>query len=143
METVFRFMETPNDRMETAQEAVRVAFKSLSLLADDLISEAEKKTKTKEEYIAYMKGAAFIFYRVCQRDDVQHAHKTGGLSTPEDAIKHCLALFPFMTDVEKEEHLRLIKWLNKLVEYEGREPIAIPKEYITDEDNFFLIKRNV
>ena len=130
---VFSLEEMPTDRMKTAQEAVRVAFKSLSLLADDLISEAEKKTKTKEEYISFMKGAAFIFYRVCQRDDVQHAHKTGGLSTPEDAIKHCLALFPFMTDIEKEEHLRLIKWLNELIKYEGRESVSIPKEYLNNE----------
>lgn len=133
MDNVFCLEEMPNDRMKTAQEAVRVAFKSLSLLADDLISEAEKKNKTKEEYIAFMKGAAFIFYRVCQRDDVQHAHKTGGLSTPEDAIKHCLSLFPFMTDVEKEEHLRLIKWLNELINYEGRESIPIPKECLINE----------
>lgn len=133
MDNVFSLEEMPTDRMKTAQEAVRIAFKSLSLLADDLISEAEKKTKTKEEYIAFMKGASFIFYRVCQRDDVQHAHKTGGLSTPEDAVKHCLALFPFMTDVEKEEHIRLIKWLNELIKYEGREPISIPKEYLNNE----------
>ena len=48
MDNVFRLEEMPNDRMKTAQEAVRVAFKSLSLLADSLISEAEKQTKTRE-----------------------------------------------------------------------------------------------
>ena len=126
--------EMPNDRMKTAQEAVRVAFKSLSLLADSLIAEAEKQTKTKEEYIAFMKGAAFLFYRVCQRDDMQHATKKGGLLTPEDAIKHCWSLFPFMTEIEREEHYRLVKWLNKLIEFEGREPIPVPKEYLTDKD---------
>lgn len=134
MDNVFRLEEMPNDRMKTAQEAVRVAFKSLSLLADSLISEAEKQTKTREEYIAFMKGAAFLFYRVCQRDDVQHARKQGGLLTPEDAVKHCWALFPFMSEIEKEEHFRLVKWLNKLIEFEGREPIPTPKEYLNDED---------
>ena len=134
MDNVFRLEEMPNDRMKTAQEAVRVAFKSLSLLADSLISEAEKQTKTREEYIAFMKGAAFLFYRVCQRDDMQHARKQGSLLTPEDAVKHCWALFPFMTEIEKEEHFRLVKWLNKLIEFEGRKPIPTPKEYLKDKD---------
>lgn len=132
MDSVFICEEMPNDRIKTAQEAVRVAFKSLSLLADNLISEAEKRTNTREEYIAFMKGAAYIFYRVCQRDDIQHASKIGELSTPEDAIKHCWQLFPFMTENEKVEHLRLIKWLNKLIEFEGREPIPTPMEYLND-----------
>lgn len=135
MENVgFVLEEIPDDRIKTAQEAVRVAFKSLSLLADSLVSEAEKQTKTREEYIAFMKGAAFLFYRVCQRDDVRHAHKQGGLLTPEDAIRHCWSLFPFMTDIEREEHYRLINWLNKLLVYEGKDIIPIPDEYLKDED---------
>lgn len=133
METSFVLHEVETDRMKTAQEAVRGAFKSLSLLADSLIAEAEKQTKTREEYIAFMKGAAFLFYRVCQRDDTQHASKKGSMLTPEDAVRHCWALFPFMTDIEKEEHYRLVCWLNKLIEFEGREPIPIPPEYLNDK----------
>lgn len=134
MENSFILAETKSDRTLTAQEAVRVAFKSLSLIADSLIAEAEKQTKTREEYIAFMKGAAFLFYRVCQRDDEQHARKKGWLLTPEDAIRHCWALYPFMTDIEKEEHYRLVTWLNKLLEYEGKNIVPIPDEYLKDEE---------
>lgn len=126
--------DAKNERIAIASEAVRVAFKSLSILADSLIEEAKKQTKTREEYIAYMKGAAFLFYRVCQRNDLPHATKSTGISSIEDAIHHCWDLYPFMTDLEKGEHFKLISWLNELLEFKGKNKIEPPEEYMNDED---------
>ena len=132
--TEFILQEPRDDRAETARRAVDAAFKSLSLLADSLVYEAEKQTKTREEYIAFMKGAAFLFYRVCKRDDGQYAKKPNGINTIQDAIKHCWALYPFMSDVEREEHLKLVGWLNELLVFRGEQPIEAPREYLDDEE---------
>lgn len=42
------------------QESIKETFTSLSCLCDELLAHAEHDTKTREECIAYLKGAAFI-----------------------------------------------------------------------------------
>lgn len=133
-DTEFILQEPRDDRAETARKAVDAAFTSLSLLADSLVYEAEAQTKTREEYIAFMKGAAFLFYRVCKRDDGQYAKKPNGINTVQDAINHCWALYPFMSDVEREEHLKLVGWLNQLLILTGQQAINAPQEYLDDKD---------
>ncbi len=129
----FVLQEPKTDRDQTIDRTIKQAFKSLSLLADSLIEEAKKKTKTREEYIAFMEGAAFIFYRVCQRDDVNSASKGSPINTIEDAINHCYDLLPFMEDSELMEHLKLIKWFNELLVFQGKEPVKMPNEYLDNE----------
>ena len=53
------------------QVVVAETFKALSLLTDELITKAKEVTSTKEEYDAFMRGAAFVFYRVCERMSTQ------------------------------------------------------------------------
>lgn len=109
------------------KKSIEEAFTSLSLLADDLISSAEKETKTREEYIAYLKGAAYIFYKVCKRTDEKHGmYSSGEVNSPEEAIEHCIHLFPFMTKDEQREHLKLINWLNDLLEKSEKPKVVLP-----------------
>ncbi len=129
----FILQEPKTDRDQTIDRTIKETFKSLSLLADSLIEEAKRKTKTREEYIAFMEGAAFIFYRVCQRDDVNSASKGSPINTIEDAINHCYDLLPFMEESEMMEHLKLVSWFNELLKYQGKEPIRIPNEYLSNE----------
>lgn len=125
--------EPRTDRDQTIDKTIKETFKSLSVLADSLIEEAKKRTKTREEYIAFMEGAAYIFYKVCQRDDVKSASRSGGITTIEDAINHCYDLIPFMEENEVYEHIKLISWLNELLIYRGEKPIPMPTEYMANE----------
>ena len=85
--------------------------KQMSLLTDDLISEAQKNSNTVNEYIAFMKGAAFFFRRMAKRSGNQYGTPTS-INTIEGAIKHCIKLLPFME--ESENQLRNMK-LNSLI----------------------------
>lgn len=116
------------------QDTIKQNNQSLSLLTDDLIENAEKSTNTREEYIAFMKGAAFIFYNIAQRENKQHYGTPSNISTPEEAIKHCIKLMPFMAGDEKIEHLYVIQWLNELLQFKNKETIKLPHEYFTDEE---------
>ena len=129
----FILQEPRTDRDQTIDRTIKEVFKSLSLLADSLIEEAKKKTKTREEYIAFMEGAAYIFYKVCQRDDVKSASRSGGITTIEDAINHCYDLIPFMEENEVYEHMKLISWFNELLIFRGEQPIPMPTEYMANE----------
>ena len=117
--TEFILQQSQKQLQETIRLTIAESFKSLSLLADSLIEQAKHDTKTRDEYIAYLEGAAFLFYRVCDRSDRNIEKVTSGISTPQDAINHCYDLLPFMTDAEKEEHLKLMKWLNELLKRRG------------------------
>lgn len=129
----FILQEPKTDRDQTIDRTIKETFKSLSVLADSLIEEAKKKTKTREEYIAFMEGAAYIFYKVCKRDDVKSASRSGGITTIEDAINHCYDLIPFMEENEVYEHMKLISWLNELLIFQGKQPIPMSTEYMANE----------
>ena len=129
----FIMQEPKTDRDQTIDRTIKETFKSLSVLADSLIEEAKKKTKTREEYIAFMEGAAYIFYKVCHRDDVKSVSRSGGITTIEDAINHCYDLIPFMEENEVFEHLKLVGWFNELLKFRGEQPIPMPTEYMTNE----------
>lgn len=113
--------------------------KQMSLLTDDLISEAEKNSNTMNEYIAFMKGAAFFFRRMAKRSGNQYGTPTS-INTIEGAIKHCIKLLPFMEESEKIEHLMLIDWLNELLEFKGKPKIKIPSQYQGDKEMMESIK---
>lgn len=129
----FVLQEPKTDRDQTIDRTIKETFKSLSVLADSLIEEAKKKTKTREEYIAFLEGAAYIFYKVCKRDDVKSASRSGGITTIEDAINHCYDLIPFMEENEVYEHMKLISWFNELLIFQGKQPIPMPTEYMANE----------
>lgn len=111
------------------RDTIKEVNEGMSLICDNLIKEAENNTNTLEEYKAYMKGAAFVFRCVAKRNDPNRYGTPETISTIESAIKHCIKLLPFMEDIEKEEHLKLIGWLNKLLSLEGKDTIKIPEQF--------------
>lgn len=121
------------DLKTVVKETVKEIAEGVSILTDDLIISAENNTKTREEFIAYMKGAAFIFYRLAKRYN-PHSGTPIRISTIEEAIQHCIKLLPFMERDEKIEHIYLIQWLNKLLKIETGKEISYPKEYLTDNE---------
>lgn len=118
-------------QLKETQEAlihktIKATFEELSLLANTLIKTAKENTKTREEYISFMQGAAFIFNAVCKHGETYGTSTT--ISSPADAINHINDLLPFMTQQEAEEHVKLVKWLNEALLYEGKEEIGV-KQY--------------
>lgn len=111
------------------RDTIKEVNEGMSLICDNLIKEAENNTNTLEEYKAYMKGAAFVFRCVAKRNDPNRYGTPETISTIESAIKHCIKLLPFMEDIEKEEHLKLIGWLNKLLSLEGKETIRVYEQF--------------
>ena len=111
------------------KDTIKEVNEGMSLMCDNLVAEAEKTTNTLEEYKAYMKGAAFVFRCVAKRNDPNRYGTPETINTIESAIKHCIKLLPFMEDIEKEEHIKLIGWLNKLLSLEGKETIKIPEQF--------------
>ena len=106
-----------SDREDTIKSTIKETFQELAILADSLVESAKSQTSTREEYIAFLKGAAFIFHSVCEHD-VRKVKKAGvktGIVTVEDAIEHCYDLLPFMHEEDKVEHLKLAEWLKELV----------------------------
>ncbi len=57
------------DINDVIRNTIKEVNESMSLICDDLITEAENTTKTLEEYSAFMKGAAFVFKCVAKRND--------------------------------------------------------------------------
>lgn len=101
----------------------------MSLLCDTLVEEAERNTTTLEEYKAFMKGAAFVFRCVAKRNEPNKYGTPQTISTIQSAITHCIKLLPFMEDIEKQEHLKLIGWLNELLVQKGENEVKIPKQF--------------
>jgi len=114
---------TQNHDEEIIKKAILLTFKELSLLADSLVETAKKQTSTREEYICFIKGAAFLFYNVCARDDSRNEKIGEGIKTVQDAINHCYDLMPFMRPEEKEDHEKLVNWLNELLQLRGEDKI--------------------
>lgn len=105
-----------DDIKEITSEVVDETFKKLNLLTGELINKAKEETSTKQEYDAFMRGAAFVFYCVCERSRPQWKEDENNI-TLEDAIQHCEDLLPFLAEREKIEHLRLMGWLKELQKY--------------------------
>lgn len=111
------------------QDTIKEVNTSTSLLCDTLVEEAERNTSTLEEYKAFMKGAAFVFRCVAKRNEPNKYGTPQTISTIQSAITHCIKLLPFMEEIEKQEHLKLIGWLNELLISKGEKVVTIPKQY--------------
>ena len=105
---------------QITSQVVEETFKKLNLLTGELVENAKSATTTKQEYDAFMRGAAFVFYSVCENNRPQWKESENDL-TLDDAIQHCEDLLPFLTEREKTEHLRLIGWLKELKEYRKKQ----------------------
>ena len=117
------------DTHSLIQDTIKEVNTSMSLLCDTLVEEAERNTTTLEEYKAFMKGAAFVFRCIAKRNDPTRYGTPSTISTIQSAIQHCIKLMPFMEDSEKAEHIKLINWLNDLLEYRNEERIKIPEQF--------------
>ena len=111
------------------KDTIKEVNEEMSLICDNLVMEAEKATNTIEEYNAFMKGAAFVFRCVAKRNDPTRYGTPSTISTIQSAIHHCIKLLPFMEDVEKVEHIKLIGWLNELLVQKGENTIKIPEQF--------------
>lgn len=117
------------DTHSLIQDTIKEVNTSMSLLCDTLVEEAERNTTTLEEYKAFMKGAAFVFRCVAKRNEPNKYGTPQTISTIQSAITHCIKLLPFMEEIEKQEHLKLIGWLNELLISKGEKAVTIPKQY--------------
>lgn len=117
------------DTHSLIQDTIKEVNTSTSLLCDTLVEEAERNTTTLEEYKAFMKGAAFVFRCVAKRNEPNKYGTPQTISTIQSAITHCIKLLPFMEEIEKQEHLKLIGWLNELLISKGEKAVTIPKQY--------------
>ena len=111
------------------KDTIKEVNEGMSLICDNLVTEAERTTNTLEEYNAFMKGAAFVFRCVAKRNDPTIYGTPSTISTIQSAIHHCIKLLPFMEDVEKVEHIKLIGWLNELLVQKGENTIKIPEQF--------------
>ena len=129
MENIGIYATKDVDINDVIRDTIKEVNEGMSLMCDTLIAEAEKTTKTLEEYNAFMKGAAFIFRCVARRNDPTKYGTPGTISTIQSAIQHCIKLLPFMEETEKIEHIKLIGWLNELLVQRGESEIKIPKQF--------------
>lgn len=129
MENIGIYATKDIDINSIIRDTIKEVNTDVSLLCDTLIKEAENNSNTLEEYKAFMKGAAFVFKCVAKRNDPNRYGTPETINTTESAIKHCIKLLPFMEDIEKEEHIKLIGWLNKLLSLEEKETIKIPEQF--------------
>ena len=87
----------------------------VSILTDELISESEKYPK--EEQRAFIKGAAWMLYRLVKNRGQRHVYIEKDM-TLEEAIKHCEEVLPIAeTSQCAKEHLQLRDWLIELKQY--------------------------
>lgn len=129
MENIGIYATKDIDINEIIKNTIKEVNEGMSLICDNLVAEAERSTNTLEEYKAFMKGAAFVFRCVAKRNNPNRYGTPETISTIESAIKHCIKLLPFMEDIEREEHLKLIGWLNKLLFLEGKRQLKIPEQF--------------
>lgn len=111
------------------KDTIKEVNEGMSLMCDDLITEAENATNTLEEYNAFMKGAAFVFKCIAKRNDPTRYGTPSTISTIQSAIQHCIKLLPFMEEPEKIEHIKLISWLNDLLVRKGENEVKIPEQF--------------
>ena len=111
------------------KDTIKEVNEGMSLMCDNLITEAENATNTLEEYNAFMKGAAFVFKCIAKRNGPTRYGTPGTISTIQSAIQHCIKLLPFMEETEKIEHIKLIGWLNELLVQKGENKVKIPEQF--------------
>lgn len=129
MENIGIYATRDVDINDVIRDTIKEVNEGMSLMCDTLIAEAEKTTKTLEEYNAFMKGAAFVLRCVARRNDPKKYGTPGTISTIQSAIQHCIKLLPFMEETEKIEHIKLIGWLNELLVQKGEDKINIPEQF--------------
>ena len=129
MENIGIYATRDVDITDVIRDTIKEVNKGMSLMCDTLIAEAEKTTKTLEEYDAFMKGAAFVFRCIAKRNDPTKYGTPSTISTVQSAIQHCIKLLPFMEEMEKAEHIKLIGWLNELLVQKGENEIKIPEPF--------------
>ena len=129
MENIGIYATKDIDINSIIRDTIKEVNTDISLLCDTLIKEAENNSNTLEEYKAFMKGAAFVFKCVAKRNDPNRYGTPETISTIESAIKHCIKLLPFMEEMEKTEHIKLIGWLNELLVHKGENEVKIPEQF--------------
>lgn len=129
MENIGIYATKDVDINDIIRDTIKEVNKEMSLMCDTLITEAEKTTKTLEEYNAFMKGAAFVFRCIAKRNDPTKYGTPSTINTIQSAIQHCIKLLPFMEEMEKAEHIKLIGWLNELLVQKGENKIKIPEQF--------------
>lgn len=86
-----------------------------SILTTEIISESEKYSK--EEQRMFIKGAAWMLYRLVQNRGQRHIYIEQDMSLDE-AIKHCEEVLPIAeTSQCAKEHIQLREWLIELKQY--------------------------
>lgn len=86
-----------------------------SILTDEIISESEKYSK--EEQTMFIKGAAWMLYRLVKNRGQRHVYIEKNM-TLDEAIKHCEEVLPIAeTSQCAKEHLQLRDWLIELKQY--------------------------
>lgn len=129
MENIGIYATKDIDINDVIRDTIKKVNEGMSLMCDTLVAEAEKTTNTLEEYKAFMKGAAFVFRCVAERNDPTRYGTPSTISTIQSAIQHCIKLLPFMNETEKIEHIKLIGWLNELLVQKGEAKIKIPEQF--------------
>lgn len=86
-----------------------------SILTDEIISESEKYSK--EEQTMFIKGAAWMLYRLVRNRGQRHVYIKKNMSLDE-AIKHCEEVLPIAETAQcAKEHMQLRDWLIELKQY--------------------------
>lgn len=129
MENIGIYATKDIDINDIIKDTIKEVNEGMSLMCDNLIVEAENATNTLEEYNAFMKGAAFVFKCIAKRNDPTRYGTPGTISTIHSAIQHCIKLLPFMEEMEKTEHIKLINWLNELLVLKGKNEVKIPEQF--------------
>lgn len=87
----------------------------VSVLTDEIISESEKYPE--EEQATFIKGAAWMLYRLVKNRGQRHIYIKKDMSLDE-AIKHCEEVIPIAeTSQCAKEHVQLREWLTELKHY--------------------------
>ena len=96
-------------------DTISSMLKWTSILTDEIISESEKYSK--EEQATFIKGAAWMLYRLVKNRGQRHVYIEKDMSLDE-AIKHCEEVLPIAeTSQCAKEHLQLRDWLIELKQY--------------------------
>ena len=96
-------------------DTISSVLKWTSILTDEIISESEKYSK--EEQAIFIKGAAWMLYRLVKNRGQRHVYIEKNMSLDE-AIKHCEEVLPIAeTSQCAKEHMQLRDWLIELKQY--------------------------
>lgn len=86
-----------------------------AILTNEIISESEKYSK--EEQRMFIRGAAWMLYRLVKNRGQRHVYIEKDMSLDE-AIKHCEEVLPIAETAQcAREHIQLRDWLTELKQY--------------------------